>query len=109
MNGRLGEPSLPAGRGGNSPPPWKGGLLRARGARSQDSEWGGCPVGARAYRVDGGRGAEGFPQCGKMGGLEMSGELPLRSLGLSRSPPKRGAIDLAFARRLAGLGSALGY
>ena len=36
-------------------------------------------------------------------------ELPLCSPSLTRSPPKRGAIDLAFALRLSGLGSALGY
>ena len=35
--------------------------------------------------------------------------LPLCSPGLTRSPQKRDAIDLAFARRLTGLGSALGY
>ena len=35
--------------------------------------------------------------------------LPLCSQSLTRSPRKRGAIDLAFPLRLAGLGSALGY
>jgi hypothetical protein len=45
-----------------------------------------------------------FPLCGKS-----RQSLPLRSLWLARSPGCAGAIELAFAHRPAGSGSALAY